>query len=645
MTQEDFFGFLSRPFQAAHQDGMFVPNDSMELAIRQLASAARKGDGIGVLTAVPGAGKSVVCRQLQSLLADEFLTVLLPSCGFPTRRALLQAVLYELGQDFSGLTEQEARLQLLIVAQQSMPQHSGILLIVDEAHQLNPRLLEELRCLTNHIDGGVPLIRVILSGQLALEETLTLPELQALNYRITAHMTLEPLSLQESAAYISGRLKIAGGSDVTLLTPQALEIICRVSDGSPRCLNQIADACLTHAAEAGLIPVDDHVVRTVLLDLKQLPLQWNESVCDQLVRATCGCETKDDRFDKMSSLSDFLDDEFECEDVALDTCAQGQHERADEFDDEPGWMSQVTAIEVGAESHSRASARQPANDTFEPGHDGEEMHNQESDQRTVIEVGAVLKTSRDLKQPGDQCNPASETSAVGTAIEAPAASGKILQELPVVDRYAVLDRHREAHRAIDPTLAAPVAIDWKEQNRPSRESFDGTLRAITEQLSLPPELEKATCNSRIGRMIQALTEVVANELAHDQRPSRVQTAVSSSSHRGGQQPRVSDERPTATLDPVSLTPYHGDEESHANGIDHGQGLKWRSTPDPLAYDIIQPEFDGPASEVRVALHKVDDPAEHESEMLLDSISETEQSSDERPYARLFSRLRRQRTPA
>ena len=115
MTQQAFFGFLVRPFQAPPQDDLFVPLEPIVEAIRQLHQAAVKGDGIGVLTATPGSGKTVVCRQVRARLESDFATVLLPSCSFPTRRSMLQSILHGMGREYTGLTEQESQVVMYVM--------------------------------------------------------------------------------------------------------------------------------------------------------------------------------------------------------------------------------------------------------------------------------------------------------------------------------------------------------------------------------------------------------------------------------------------------------------------------------------------------------------------------------------------------
>ncbi|MCA9108717.1 MAG: AAA family ATPase [Planctomycetaceae bacterium] len=651
MTQEDFFGFLSRPFQAAPQEGQFVPLEPMNNAIEQLVTAARKGDGIGVLTAMVGAGKTVVCYELKSRLIDEFVTVLLPSCTYPTRRSLLQAILFQLDEDFYGLTEQEARLRLLSVAQASLSNRAGILLIVDEAHQLSPRLLEELRCLTNHVEDGQPLIRIILSGQLALEERLTLPELQALNYRITCHTTLEPLTIHESAAFIDGRLSNMGQQAKNLFTQESLEIICRVSDGSPRCLNQITDACLTYAAETKTIPVTDSVVRTVLQTLKQLPLQWNESVCDQVLMAG----SRD--FFNEHSADEEMDDaslsENEADQGAIDeVCSHSDADFAGSHDDplsDPDWMLNVTSIEVGADQPQSTKTDQQESQSARIRDEGTLEQQPETQQSHVIEIGSAHDALIAVDEQSDSNYVEIDRKAMNSHIE--------LQELTVDDPYAALDRHCERQTQASLRDDPSLIVNWNQCGVPTTENAiheqandvaANTGHTVDDQISQAiAEFESLPTSSRIGRMIKALSDVVANELSRDlgQPTGR--------SHFG----RIVRESDTGDASTIS--------EVQTSSGSVRETTKWRATPDPMAFDIIEPESHEDAQAIESAAEKADleifpwehsvrtaeevQPSDH-SERMEEAESVSNHVDDahppvERPYARLFSRVRRKRTSA
>src|SRR5207244_4509703 len=106
------------------------------------------------------------------------------------------------------------------------------------------RLLEELRMLASLAEGNEPLARVILAGQMSLEERLAEPVLAALNQRVVCHAYLEPLTRQQSIEYANFRIEWAGGESSRIFAPKALERIASACNGLPRCLNQLCDHVL-----------------------------------------------------------------------------------------------------------------------------------------------------------------------------------------------------------------------------------------------------------------------------------------------------------------------------------------------------------------------------------------------------------------
>ena len=277
---ESFFGLGKRPFAATPDPGCFVSSDGAYQTLSQLAQCAADGRGIGVLTALAGMGKTLVAQRLIRDLESRFAIVYLPTGNFLTRRSLLQAILFELGHSFVRMGDQELRLALTSALRRVRPSRQGVVLIVDEAHLLAPRMLEELRALTNIAESGEPLLRLVICGQVPLEETLSQPAMTALNQRIGCQVMLLPLTRAESIEYVSRRLAWAGGNLSEILNWDSLLTICEASDGSPRCLNQLCDHSLLLAYLASEKPVTVRKVRKALDELKQLPLTWNEPTTD-----------------------------------------------------------------------------------------------------------------------------------------------------------------------------------------------------------------------------------------------------------------------------------------------------------------------------------------------------------------------------
>ena len=274
---EAFFGLKRRPFAATPDPQCFLASGTIQAALDEIVVCVEQGQGIAVVTAPAGTGKTLLCERLRSELGDRFESVLLRHASFLTRRALLQTILCELNHSYRQQDEQELRLELSPAIRALRPQREALVLICDEAHQLSEELLEELRILSDLAEHGRPLVRLVLVGQLGLEETLALPSLEALSQRIRAHVCLETWNRAGSLDYIDYRLTWAGGRTDEIFTPEALELVGRAADGVPRCINQLCDHALLLAYVAEQQPVPAEMIREALQDLRQLPLHWNES--------------------------------------------------------------------------------------------------------------------------------------------------------------------------------------------------------------------------------------------------------------------------------------------------------------------------------------------------------------------------------
>ncbi len=274
---EGFFGLSKRPFSAVPNPESFIGLAPVQESLDALLTCVTQSRGIAVITSAAGLGKTLLCKRLAEVAESQFQALYLSTSAFSTRRALLQAILYEFGIEYEGLTEQEARLKILEAARAIAGEGHRLLVIVDEAHLLNARLFEELRTLTDYAPEGDTLIRLVLSGHFELEEKLTDPSMSAFNQRIGCQICLEPLTLEQSVELIIERLLWAGASDIeTILTEPALEAICRAGDGNPRCLCQLADHSFLLAFAEEQKPVERATVVAALDDLKELPLHWND---------------------------------------------------------------------------------------------------------------------------------------------------------------------------------------------------------------------------------------------------------------------------------------------------------------------------------------------------------------------------------
>jgi len=149
-------------------------------------------------------------------------------------------------------------------------------LIVDEAQTLAPKLLEELRLITNLTRDGVPRVRLVLCGTTRLEELLGHPQMESLNQRLAARCYLVPLNSQETIQYLTHKIELCGAPISAVITEDAIRLVHRATDGVPRLIDQVVDAALRIAAELRQRPVSVQLVEAAWARSQQLPLPWSD---------------------------------------------------------------------------------------------------------------------------------------------------------------------------------------------------------------------------------------------------------------------------------------------------------------------------------------------------------------------------------
>lgn len=253
----------------------YYPAPAAEEARTVLGRCLDRGEGPALLIGTPGTGKSMLLSVLADDLGKTRPVVCLTSAQLCTRRALLQSILFELGQSYRQRDEGDLRLSLMDYLRNGEVAETGVLLLVDEAQSLPIRLLEELRILGNVAHRGVPVIRLLLAGSQPLEETFTEPEIEAFNQRIAARCYLSPLAHGDVAQYVRAHLAAAGASPEEIFAGDALDAVYRATDGIARIVNQVCDRAIVLATEAGHKQVTKQCVEAAWADLQQLPTPWN----------------------------------------------------------------------------------------------------------------------------------------------------------------------------------------------------------------------------------------------------------------------------------------------------------------------------------------------------------------------------------
>jgi type II secretory pathway predicted ATPase ExeA len=274
---EAFFQLSARPFAAAPQVDRYYPANAIENARQNLTRVIERAEGAGLIVGPTGTGKSLLLQVLAEQFRDRFDVALLANGHLTTRRALLQAISFELGLPYRGLEEGELRLSLIDHLAPGTRCPQGMLLLLDEAHRLPLRLMEEVRMITNLVRNGQPRVRLVLAGSMALEERFARPDLESFSQRLSARCYLETLDRAETISYVRSQIAGLGGNPDSVFTADALENIYEASGGIPRLVNQLCDHALLLAFAGGSRQLDKVGIAEAWADLQQLPTPWNES--------------------------------------------------------------------------------------------------------------------------------------------------------------------------------------------------------------------------------------------------------------------------------------------------------------------------------------------------------------------------------
>jgi type II secretory pathway predicted ATPase ExeA len=261
------FGLTRRPFAVTADAPVSYPATGQERAFEQLTAAVAEQEGYAVLTGPTGTGKTLLAQRLLAQVDGDFATLWITHTHLADVTALLQALLYDLGQAYQGLTEQEMRLQLLDHLLKTFQSGRRTLIILDEAQHLTTPQLEELRLLGNLATRRARIVQILLVGQPALVDTLRRPVLAALCQRIGVWARLGPLDVHEAVDYLVHHLRAAGGRPERIVTAEALELLAQAAGGVPRVLNLAAHQALHLAWAAGEPQVDAEAAIEALREL------------------------------------------------------------------------------------------------------------------------------------------------------------------------------------------------------------------------------------------------------------------------------------------------------------------------------------------------------------------------------------------
>lgn len=244
-----YFGLNEPPFSIAVNPRYLFMSPRHRDALAHLLYGVGAGGGFILLTGEVGTGKTTINRCLLEQIPQDTDTAIILNPALNAME-LLASVCDELNieydQDNHTLKTLTDHLHKFLLDNHA--RNRKTVLLIDEAQHLEFDVLEQIRLLTNLETNSEKLLQIILIGQPELAQILARPELRQLNQRITARYNLEPLNLEETGAYISHRLQVAGMSpERVIFSSSVVRGIYKVTRGIPRVINVLCDRMLLGA--------------------------------------------------------------------------------------------------------------------------------------------------------------------------------------------------------------------------------------------------------------------------------------------------------------------------------------------------------------------------------------------------------------
>jgi len=260
----EYFDFKEPPFNLTPNSRFFFEGNKHREALNSLFYAINQRKGFIVITGEIGSGKTTVSRALINKL-DKNTEVALITNTHVNGKDLLMTLLEDLEIEFQPGFSKSKLLSCLndyLIAQAK--RNHNVVLIIDEAQNLKPAVLEEVRMLSNLETETDKLIQIVLIGQPELKQKLGLSRLEQLRQRVSIYFHLSPLVFEEMQEYILHRVKVASQSNREYFSKEALQLVYRFSNGVPRLVNQICDSALLTGYVEGLKIIDEHIMQEVI---------------------------------------------------------------------------------------------------------------------------------------------------------------------------------------------------------------------------------------------------------------------------------------------------------------------------------------------------------------------------------------------
>jgi len=261
---EAHFGLRENPFSTSHDPRFVYPSPEHLEAVAHFRYGVQNREAFVLVTGEVGTGKTTAVRDLTGRLPQQAHVALLQNTAL-SRRELLEEVCHRFGVPWDESLSKPALIERLErTLGERLDRGDTCLLIVDEAQNLSPELLEEVRLLSNLEWRGGHLVHICLAGQPELEDRLASPELRPLRQRISVKYRIKPLDRQETERYIQHRVRVAGGDAARVFPSEACAAVYAITNGIPREINIVSAQALLNAYVDGAPCVRPEHVKQVV---------------------------------------------------------------------------------------------------------------------------------------------------------------------------------------------------------------------------------------------------------------------------------------------------------------------------------------------------------------------------------------------
>jgi general secretion pathway protein A len=268
----DFYNLAEQPFGVTPDSRFLYLGPQHREALASLVYGTESNRGFLALIAKPGMGKTSLLYHYLGYLRDKARTAFVFRTDCDSRE-FIRHVLIDLGIDVNGMDLPAMHESLNRLLTEEMRAGRRFVLVVDEAQNLEEKVLESIRLLSNFETPWMKLMQIVLAGQPQLADRLASPSMAQLRQRVSIVMRIEPFSHKEVDAYIDHRLWIGGCDQPSLFTAGARKLIAEHSEGIPRNINNLCFNALSLGCALKRKTIDRDIILEVISDLDLEPLR------------------------------------------------------------------------------------------------------------------------------------------------------------------------------------------------------------------------------------------------------------------------------------------------------------------------------------------------------------------------------------